>query len=48
MVSIYDTHRSNAGEGRVVFIDIPEGSGFTGICTENRDLTHDPRPSDPF
>jgi hypothetical protein len=38
MVSLYHAHYSTAGEGTVAFVDIPGASGFTGVCTDNREF----------
>jgi hypothetical protein len=38
MVSLYHAHYSSAGEGTVAFVDIAGNPGFTGVCTDNREL----------
>jgi len=37
-VSLYHTHCSPVREGTVACIDIPGEKGFSGICTDNRNL----------
>ena len=38
MVSLYHADYSSAGEGTVAFVDIAGNTGFTGVCTDSREL----------
>ena len=38
MVSLYNTRFSAAGEGIAAFVYIPGNDGFTGYCTNNREV----------
>ena len=37
-VSVWHTHYCAAGEGTVVYVDIPGDPGLRAVCTDNRDL----------
>ena len=37
-VSVWHTHYCEAGEGTVVYVDIPGDPGLRAVCTDNRDL----------
>ena len=53
MVSLYRGDTSPAGAGTAAFVQIPGADGFTGLCTDNRELAEFVRqtqvvPTSPF